>query len=1015
MFRAILSLLAAVSGASVAFAQRQTAGGYEVASAPWDQQLGNHRAVVRVAAPADAVRSRIEWRRRDPNPETKAVLVVDARTGRTIANVLVEKSTNEVGDIVFQPESGAGDYYVYILPAKPATIGLPELKYMPPQNTAAEAWLARLRSANAALPTANLVRLESRTEFDRFTEMEVIATAQEVAALQARLPDRAFFVFPEDRLNAIRMADHLPQRWGAGPPATFRLSGDRNEYRVFQLGLWSATHDLKNVRVAFSGLRSPAGGLIATSAIECFNFGGVDQAGVAFTRQVDVARGKVQAIWCGIDTPQDAAPGDYTGEAVISADGLAPAKVAMTLGVSSTMLADRGDSEPWRMTKLRWLNSRIAVDDQVTSWFKPLTVKGRNVHLLGHSISIGANGLPTQMVSYFNGSNTRITKSGLALLAAPVAFTVETQDGRTIPLRPSGFEWTSQQPGRADWTSTSENGGVRLAVSGSVEFDGHMTIRTNLTSAQPLAVRDVRLDVSRTPATARYLLGMSNEGRRIPATMAWTWDRSKYEDSAWIGEVNAGLRVQLFGDNYVRPSVNVQYRNRPLELPVSWHNDGKGGARLSATKRAVTFTAFSGPRTIAAGETLGFNVNLQVTPSRTLDTEAQWKDRYFHDDKFAKQTVDMDLAGPKAAGANIINLHHGSTFNPYINYPFLRNDSLKTMIARIHEQGLRAKLYYSVRELTNHTPELFALRSLGHETIVAGPGGGHAWLEEHLGQDYTQAWAEPHVYDAALTVSGGSRWNNLYLEGLQWLVRNDKLDGLYIDDVSFDRKTMQRVRKILERNSPNPMIDLHSWNPRDSGNEPLIMGTGKYSPALLYMEQFPYIDRIWFGEGFHYDHKDQDYWLTEISGIPYGVMSEMLEKGGNPWLGMLYGMSNRLGWQGNPVEIWKFWDRFGMSGTEMIGYWDKAVPVKTDKPDVVATVYRKPGRTLISLGNFGDADETVNLAIDFAKLGINPRRATLRALPIEGFQPAAEFARDAPIKISAKRGWLIVVEDRGQQ
>ena len=70
------------------------------------------------------------------------------------------------------------------------------------------------------------------------------------------------------------------------------------------------------------------------------------------------------------------------------------------------------------------------------------------------------------------------------------------------------------------------------------------------------------------------------------------------------------------------------------------------------------------------------------------------------------------------------------------------------------------------------------------------------------------------------------------------------------------------------------MIDLHSWNHFDP--------TAGYACCLnLYMEHLPYIDRIWIGEGRDYN-TPPDYWLVEISGIPFGVMGEMLERGAIP-------------------------------------------------------------------------------------------------------------------------------------
>jgi hypothetical protein len=79
---------------------------------------------------------------------------------------------------------------------------------------------------------------------------------------------------------------------------------------------------------------------------------------------------------------------------------------------------------------------------------------------------------------------------------------------------------------------------------------------------------------------------------------------------------------------------------------------------------------------------------------------------------------------------------------------------------------------------------------------------------------------------------------------------------------------MKRLRKILDRSKQGALIDLHSanqYNPRD----------GFANSANLYLEHFPYIDRLWFGEYFDYDSAP-DFWLVEVSGIPFGLMGEML-------------------------------------------------------------------------------------------------------------------------------------------
>ena len=54
----------------------------------WDaDSLGNHRVVVSVNQPTDAVLAKMEWRRRDFDPEKENIIVVDAKTGERITNV----------------------------------------------------------------------------------------------------------------------------------------------------------------------------------------------------------------------------------------------------------------------------------------------------------------------------------------------------------------------------------------------------------------------------------------------------------------------------------------------------------------------------------------------------------------------------------------------------------------------------------------------------------------------------------------------------------------------------------------------------------------------------------------------------------------------------------------------------------------------------------------------------------------------------------------------------------------
>ncbi|MBA2626453.1 MAG: hypothetical protein H0U85_00415, partial [Gemmatimonadales bacterium] len=494
-------------------------------------------------------------------------------------------------------------------------------------------------------------------------------------------------------------------------------------------------------------------------------------------------------------------------------------------------------------------------------------------------------------------------------------------------------------------------------------------------------------------------MGLNRKGGTAPDSYDWTWDVKRNQDAAWIGDVNAGLQFTLTDERYIRPLNTNFYQLRPLVMPSSWENGGKGGCRFRAARAIYRATCYSGARTIAPGDTVWYNLRLLITPFHTLDTRTHFSTRYFH------QYAPVDSI--RRIGANVVNVHHATPVNPFINYPFLRPDAMKAYADSAHAASMRMKIYYTVRELTYRAPELWALRSFGNEVFASGPAGGHSWLQEHIGSDYIQGWVVPELHDIALVTSGISRWHNFYVEGLDWLVDHVGINGLYLDDVAFDRTSMQRIRRVLaSRGAPGERIDLHSanqFNPND----------GFASSANLYLEHFPYIDRLWFGEYFDYQKSQSDYWLVEVSGIPFGLMGEMLQDGGNPWRGMVFGMTNRLPWTGgDPRSLWKAWDAFGIADARMIGWWAREPPVRSGRPDVLATSYLRKGRTMVALASWAADTVSVDLMVDWQALGIDAAAARLTLPAIAGFQDGGTLRPGEKLAIEPGKGRLVVIEAR---
>jgi hypothetical protein len=976
----------------------------------WDADaFGNHRVVVSVSKKADAVWAHIPWRRRDFNPEKKKIIIIEAKTGIRVNNIYRAAINREFGDLVFQPQTAPGKYFVYYLPHK--MIGrsnYPTVVYPEPEQTADPAWLKRHgldpKSVSSdeikEFPQAKVLEIESIDELNSFYPMEVIATSEELNVLFSKYPESPYLLFPEDRRFPIRMTDDLPYRWiKAGPQHIFRGEAARGEFFAFQLGVFACREAIEDIDLDFSPMRCErAKTEIQASAFSSFNTGGVDWTGQRFKKRCPIEKGKIQALWCGIQIPSDLCPGKYEGEIKVAPKGMKASAMQLILTINNELVKDAGDGESWRHSRLRWLDSTIALDDEIVAPFTPLKLSGNTVSCLGRAVTVDETGFPESIKSFFATEMTRIVDKGRELLASPLKLIIERADGKILPWKGDGIKIVKQAAGAVGWESRSTAGPLSMECQAQMEFDGNIEFKLKLSASEPLSINDIRLEIPISRDVARYMMGMGFKGGYSPAEFDWKWDPKKNQDSVWVGDVNAGLQCSFKDDNYSRPLNTNFYLLKPLNMPPSWYNQGKGGCQLKEieNKNIFLIKAYSGSRETRAGEEFHFNFRLLLTPFKTIDPKDQWNTRFYHSFKPVKEIA--------AAGANTINIHHANDINPFINYPFLRPKEMKAYIDQAHGLGMKVKIYYTVRELSNRAPEIFALRSLGNEILAYGPGGGFSWLQEHLGSNYIAGWFVPKLKDAAVINSGVSRWHNYYLDGLNWLVKNVGIDGLYIDDVAFDRTVMKRVRKILDRGREGALIDLHSanqFNVRD----------GFANSANLYLEHFPYINRLWFGEYFDYN-LSPDFWLVEVSGIPFGLMGEMLQDGGNPWRGMVYGMTSRLPWSGNPSHLWRVWDEFGIQDSEMIGYWAPSCPVKTGSKDILATAYIKKDKVLISIASWAKKSERRRLEIDWDFLGLDRNQAQISAPAIQGFQDSAIFKTSDEIPVEPGKGWLLVLSEK---
>ncbi len=1092
------------------------------------RKLGDVRAVLKVpaaaAAAGTAASARIFWRRRDPFPALKAVVVTDSR-GAVVPQPTRPQIRNSCGVVHFVPNRDT-TFYVYYL-AFYETGGGAATHFSWFNCTQQEDHRCVLQEAladddicapapAAAAPdgvTATVVALESRrvgpgsgrVDFHALDEMELVATPRELATLRANAAAASttastMMIFMEYRERAVKMFDHLPASWARRGRQQTSLSVDATlgEYMTFQIGVWasSAETNLTNFSVAFH----PSAGDLSSAAFTCFNLGGTDYHGETLDRTSEyyVPGGAVGSLWIGVDLKKQKKGGVHTGTINISVDETSSTDVHTTtfstsvqysinVTVPAEPLPFQGDGDIYSLSRLRWLNSDIGIDDTVPAPFTAPLVssslsspKGFTVTLLNKEIDIAPSGFPSQITVNHSASSLS-GASTYTLLANDVTLRL-VADGDRTPLdlvvkTPAAI--VGRNNTGVYWSSVLTGGCVEVRVTGNVEFDSFLEFTFELldlgtgdAGADGCRLSDVQLVIEGVRKHARFLVGLGVEGIPVSSDTPepvsnWRWNVARGNNMLWMGRVEAGVFVKLRGPGtkWEDPMFSSDFGTIPF-IPHTWGGANVrpgitnvstlGGANITVTDDTVTFVGFSGPRTVAEARNHLFQFDMAATPSKPLNLSYHFEQRYLQ-----VGYGGIDYLSPQQAAAlnvSVVTLHQGipgiindTLVNPYINYPFVPVTVafMENFTSQARALGMRTKFYYTIRELSNHAAELHALRAIGGprgETLVSGdpyfipqPGycqawdchGGAAWLHQHLVSNYNACWQQAlsdGEYDAAVCDVGTTRWFNYYVKGLEWSTSQaPHIEGIYYDGINFDRKSMRRVRKVLNAgaaaagNLP-PLVDIHHGD------------TGKNQPSVTrYLSHFPYATSAWNGEGFNWD-RGPAYWLVDASGFLHGVGADRLGGGGYDFKALLFAMYSRN--NPNAVDIWEFWRQVGIgeSDMEMHGWWSDTSPVtlrlgagrrctaapysKRDPEGansaVLATTHVASGRlSVVVIASWCTENVTVSVDVDWDAIGLDKGVSEIMLPDIPNVQAGGKNGKAQNVfQVQNGQGLVLVVREK---
>lgn len=742
---------------------------------------------------------------------------------------------------------------------------------------------------------------------------------------------------------------------------------------------------------------------------------GVDRFGAPFVGECKLEAGKPWVIWVLLEIPMEAPAGEQgprtlSGTLVLRGGERLP--IALDVEVAGEPVHRGGEDDKDTLARLAWLDSALGTEETVPQPFLPVTVRERTLGVLGREVVLGEGGVPSAVLTHFQGINDVLVDSGEDIFAAPPRLETVIA-GKPVQLE-GECHIVARTDARVSWEAVLRSDELTCTVRGFLEFDGWSRYTVEWQAARELAVEDIRLLFRLKHRYARWLTGVGTNVLERPQSHRWQWDRAKHQDGFYCGGMNGGIVVRPLAEDYVVPYCNIYYLFGYRNMPRAWVNEGKGYFALERCDDCVELGYHCGACVLPAGQPVRTDFEMGFTPFKLVNQASHYATRYFQAP--GNTTPESWLQTAHEIGASHVVVHHAKDIYPFINYPLYDAPAMHDFAAKAHSQGLKMKPYYTVRELTSKLPEFFPLRSLRAEVFaqpnfnydgVPGQGEKDAWLKDECGDHVLPAWK--HVFtegkyagttDPAVIVNPASRIVNFYVEGLRWMCDNWQIDGIYVDDTGLDRYAFQRARRVLDGRRPGAKIDLHSWNQFHDE-----YGESWAHNMVMYAEIFPYIDSLWFGEGFDFNEITPNEMLVECSGLPFGLMSEMLQGGGNPWRGLLFGMTNRAGWTTAGTQgIWAMREKYGFDRAVLRGWWEENPLVSADNPAVYVTAYGLPDGIMAVAASFAEGEVSMQLRIDAAQVA-QPKSALLPY--IQHLQEEVESAPDARYTLQPGGGVLV--------
>ncbi|MGD0090997.1 MAG: glycoside hydrolase domain-containing protein [Planctomycetota bacterium] len=634
--------------------------------------------------------------------------------------------------------------------------------------------------------------------------------------------------------------------------------------------------------------------------------------------------------------------------------------------------------------KFKWWNTTAGNIEKVLPPWTPVKVKGQEIEVWGRTMTIGAAGLPAQVVS-----------QGRALFAAPAVLRAELPGGKTVEALGAAAKIASAAGHRVVADSRATLGDIEVASHVTAEFDGMYKVEMTLTPKGKADVKSLKMAVPLDPAVAGYVYG-KGEGIRegfymgyLPQDKTGTiWDCRKTGSQAmtvgsfipyvWVGNPEAGICWFADSDrgwvpSSTTPAIELLRKDKSVEMV------------FNLISEAFTMDA---PRTIIFA--------FQASPAKAL--QGAWRANRW----WCGSTFDWGGGGwvyPDGKGSTIWQSRPHTTVV----------ELCRKKADEVHKGGGLVVPYF----------EYNTMADAGEQAYF-----GEAWKTS----------SGPLFYGKSL--SDYIIWN------LDDWIKSCGIDGWYLDNVrpvccdninagrgyrlpdrrvqpEFNmfgmREFFLRLRAVFHENGKDSVIVNHMtnnqilpWNAAvdvayDGEHHVIYPEMGKDFMDFWTLERlFTIVPGTW-GINVNFMNEYQGAWDPEAkrkamraySGAV--LMHDALPTGNSAS-------------DGSQRSIMAARDRFGIAGDDVsfIGYWKKDSGLACPTQNVYLAGWAKPGKVLVGVVNWGEKAEA-DVRLDFKKLGLP---ATCKASDAEKPETQLAVSADGRLTVPVEHHdfRLIIVE-----